>query len=134
MDIAIFRIVALRWYEEYIDLLDENNFDPNYCDQPDETRYKIIAFQASCVGYCLTQYPISDPSIEMLITKKSCTEDYCCRWIQSFCVDRLTGAIQVGEERESDLVGECTNMMPPLTECPPGQNVTVTDCIDSCTE
>ena len=87
---------------------------------------------ASCKAYCYTQYPITDPNIRLLITTIDCMEQYCCGRKREYCVDRATGQTRITEERIVGSQVPCDNYIPPLTQCSPGLNVTVTSCIDNC--
>lgn len=125
-----FRQIATRTWFRFLEDLSEE-FWP-YCGDPLTPRRKFTWWQASCRGYCFTQYPIGQPNVRLLITLKDCTDQYCCGREISFCVDRATGQTIMESRRISDQTVECPTTPIPLHECPPGNNVQSTSCIDNC--
>ncbi|ROL57929.1 hypothetical protein D9V84_04215 [Bacteroidetes/Chlorobi group bacterium Naka2016] len=126
----LFRTIVIRnWFRFLEDLPQE--FWP-YCDDPDSPRQKFIWWQANCRGYCFTQYPIGQPDVRFLITIKDCMEPYCCGREIDFCVDRATNQTIIETRRIGGPPTECPSVRIPLNECPPGQNVQSTSCIDNC--
>ncbi len=121
------RIVLITWFRFLEGVQQE--FWP-YCDEG-QPRRKFTYWMASCRGYCMTQYPIGQPNIRLLITLKDCTESYCCGREIELCVDRETGQTIIETRRLNPPI-ECPTIRVPLSECPPGSNVISTYCIDNC--
>ncbi len=122
------QIVYIKW-EEFLNGLDPSEYP--YCDDPNTPRLKIFAYMAKCVAYCKTQQPIGIDA-EWLVQPKECIDDFCCiKWIE-LCVDRTTGETVSNEYYETNPNVDCNGQRLDLTNCHPGFNITVTDCIDNC--
>jgi len=110
--------------------------DDLYCDEDINvdiySRYKVSTSLETCVAYCYTQFPISDPKIPLLVTKIPCSESFCCVRTMGFCIDRMSGTTIWSEKKESYPPTDCTHSTVPLRDCPPGENVTVSPCFNSC--
>jgi hypothetical protein len=103
-----------------------------YCDQPESTRYKVSGTFMSCRAYCFTQHPTTDPDVEMQITPLTCSGEFCCTRVMTFCVDRATGETITNEEWYSTPSTLCSGTPPSLNSCPAGENVAVSNCNNYC--
>lgn len=129
----IISTVALKWYNQFVTDLQAVGMEPNWCDEQDY-RYKFSYYSGSCRAFCYTQFPTSDPTKALLVVPKDCAEEFCCQRKIIFCTNR-DGSIYMTEELTAiPSTYQCQNYTYPLGLCEPGQNVIVSDCIDTCNE
>jgi len=127
LKVNIFRFVSREWFRIY------HEENPNVlfpCDLQHE-RLKITMFQTACATVCNTQFPYFDPSIKNYTEFKTCSDQFCCKIVESFCLND-DNTINQTETVTRGGAPDCNGMELPLTVCVPGENVSILPCIDPC--
>jgi len=121
------RFISYQWFDEFV--RDHPGLEIP-CDALHE-RVKVMMLQTSCTGVCLTQYPISEPDTKYKIKYISCSTDFCCQISEIFCLNP-DGSVNYHREVNRNGAPVCAGVIPPPTNCEPGENVTVYPCLDPC--
>jgi hypothetical protein len=93
--------------------------DTLYCTNPDGTpkydHVRISYVKGACRGCCVGYYTFDDGSVGWSYAPKDCPATECCKVVNKFCIDRLTGNL-IHTEEKSQLPAPPECLSNPMSE------------------